>query len=271
MTLVKKISTKLHSKRGASIIYSIMLFLVATFVTVLILSSSLTALKRMQTNRESEQANMILNSAAGIINAYFEEEGLSFIRTTTETLNKEGAVTGEKVTYALLPEEPKTVPAGEKDLLICMHDQLLNAVKTADEGLAPYQSSANEKITMELADIKGLNYPMTEIAKSKKITILYDIIENKMSEDTGISVSDEEEAQSMELIFTLLLEDEEKEGASPSDSKGGHKYYTYLVIPVDGIKVQESKGINKRVTTKTLVWKEGTITPIRPTELKTRS
>lgn len=269
MTFIKRISNKLHSEKGASVIYAIMLFLVATMVTMVILSSSLTALKRMQANRESEQANMILNSAAGIINSYFKEEGLSFIRATAVTEAKSGAK-DTKVSYSLLPEEPKGSVPAKKDLLVCMHDQLLKALKEADGGLKPYQSAADEKITLELADIKGLNYPMTEISKAKKISIIYDIIENKMSDDTGIVVSDEEEAYSMEIIFTLVLEDKDDDPAA-STTTGGHQYYTYLVIPVDGVKVQESKALNKTVTTKTLVWKEGTITPIRPTELPVRS
>ncbi len=61
---MKGIREKLHSRRGASLIYALMLFLVASMVSITILTSAATTVSRLHDDREREQDYLTLHSAA---------------------------------------------------------------------------------------------------------------------------------------------------------------------------------------------------------------
>lgn len=85
--------------------YAIMLFMIATLIAVLILSSSLTALKRSRAKIESRQASLMLNSAASLLQDYFSVSvsdgksigGLSYEKTTTTVVEKTEKIKGSEV------------------------------------------------------------------------------------------------------------------------------------------------------------------------------
>lgn len=61
------INKKLHSERGASFLLAIIVFLVASMVAVTIVAASMTALKRVHSDREEEQKRLALTSAAQFV------------------------------------------------------------------------------------------------------------------------------------------------------------------------------------------------------------
>ena len=64
---------KLRSESGASIIIALVLFLVATMVSVTIMSTSLTAVKRVHDDKQEQQEYLALQSASKVIKSILDE------------------------------------------------------------------------------------------------------------------------------------------------------------------------------------------------------
>lgn len=89
---MRRITQKLHSPRGASLIYALLLFLVASLISILILNASVTAAKRLADDREREQEYLALSSAARLIRTKLKSSWVKI--TETETL-EDGVRTGK--------------------------------------------------------------------------------------------------------------------------------------------------------------------------------
>lgn len=84
---MKRAVEKLHSRRGASLIYALLLFLVASMVSVLVLSASVTAVKRLNDDRKQEQEYLLLSSAARLIKKHMESSMVTITTTTCEYID----------------------------------------------------------------------------------------------------------------------------------------------------------------------------------------
>ena len=84
---VERTQKKLHSRRGASILLALLLFLVASMVVSVILSASLTAVSRVNDDREREQEYLAVSSAAKFFAKALERA--SYRVTTTTQLDEE--------------------------------------------------------------------------------------------------------------------------------------------------------------------------------------
>ena len=71
---INPISYKLRSNRGSSIIYGLLAILVATVVSVIILTAALTAVKRVNQDKVSTQNLLTLDSAAQLVMDTFGTE-----------------------------------------------------------------------------------------------------------------------------------------------------------------------------------------------------
>ncbi len=94
---MKRAAEKLHSRRGASLFYALLLFLVASMVSVVILSASVTAVKRMNDDREREQKYLLLASAARQIKKQLEIP----VTVTETTVDVDGSVTSHTINYSV--------------------------------------------------------------------------------------------------------------------------------------------------------------------------
>lgn len=77
---MKRIKKKLHSQSGASFLFALLAFLVAAVVSVTIVSAALTTVKRVNSDRESQQAQLTLISAAQFVRD--EMEKTKYVKTT---------------------------------------------------------------------------------------------------------------------------------------------------------------------------------------------
>ncbi len=78
---MKRAAEKLHSRRGASLLYALVLFLAASMISALILSASVTAVKRMNDDREREQEYLLLGSAARLFKKSIEASEVTVTKT----------------------------------------------------------------------------------------------------------------------------------------------------------------------------------------------
>ena len=105
-----KIFFKLNSNQGASLLIALLVFLVASMVSVVIVSASLTAVKRVRDDQDEIANQLAVNSAARLVADCITESGFTVTKTTTtlpapdenpnpsptsnETLSYVGAETG---------------------------------------------------------------------------------------------------------------------------------------------------------------------------------
>ena len=82
---MKRIKKKLHSQSGASFLFALLAFLVAAMVSVTIVSAALTTVKRINNDREAQQAQLTLISAAQFVRDEMKETRYVITETTTTT------------------------------------------------------------------------------------------------------------------------------------------------------------------------------------------
>ena len=80
---MERIKKKLHSQSGASFLFALLAFLVAAVVSVTIISAAVTTVRRVNSDREAQQAQLTLDSAAQLVRDEMEET--KYIITTTKT------------------------------------------------------------------------------------------------------------------------------------------------------------------------------------------
>lgn len=84
---MRRITEKLHSRRGASLIYALLLFLVASMVSAVILSASVTAAKRLRDDQIRQQNELTINSGARLLKKLMTQE---YAVTVTEDVPGDG-------------------------------------------------------------------------------------------------------------------------------------------------------------------------------------
>ena len=117
---MRRITHKLKSRCGASLIIALLLFFVASMVSMLILTASLTAAKRMRDDRDREQEYLALSSAARTVKKSLESSSVTF---TEEEVYKDGVLFSRT-----LPDYPS--PAGP------LGGTLKTCVKALNDSLA---------------------------------------------------------------------------------------------------------------------------------------
>ena len=89
--LVKKIQKKLKSNQGTSIFFGLLLFLVASILSAVMLSASVTAVKRVESDRKAEQNYLTCSSAAKLLRDAIESTEIEKVTTVIEKRNAEDA------------------------------------------------------------------------------------------------------------------------------------------------------------------------------------
>lgn len=87
-----RVNEKLHSRRGASILIAMILLLVASMVSIVIISASLTATHRAKSEREYTQKTLYVQSAAELLKACLKNTAVTVSQTVTEYEGEEPAV-----------------------------------------------------------------------------------------------------------------------------------------------------------------------------------
>ena len=80
---MERIKKKIQSQSGASFLFALLAFLVAAMVSVTIVTAAVTTVKRVNSDREAQQAQLTLISAAQLVRDEMEET--RYIITTTKT------------------------------------------------------------------------------------------------------------------------------------------------------------------------------------------
>lgn len=81
--LKKKINKKLKSQEGTSIFFGLLLFLVASVVSVVILDGAVTAMKRVESDRKAEQNYLTCSSAAKLLRDAIENSSVRWEEKVT--------------------------------------------------------------------------------------------------------------------------------------------------------------------------------------------
>jgi type II secretory pathway component PulK len=114
---------KLHSRRGASILLALVLFLVASTVISVILSASLTAARRLEDDRAREQEYIAVSSAAKFFAKALERASYSITTTTPLDEDKNplpGAVTVTASALRGLDGILAAADSGEKTITVTL-------------------------------------------------------------------------------------------------------------------------------------------------------
>ena len=94
---MRQIRQKLHSRRGASLLFALLLFLVASMVSITILNAALTAAKRLKDDRAQEQEYLTLSSAARLVAKSLSE---SSVVITETRVTVDGTFESYQIDYA---------------------------------------------------------------------------------------------------------------------------------------------------------------------------
>ena len=122
---------KLNSRRGVTLVYALLLFLVAAMVSLVILQGALTTARRVHSEKQSEQAWLTLNSAAQLMRDELQSSTCTI--TTTKTTYAWGTTTSS-TTYS--PDGP-------------LGSLLQKAVESADDQSRAYTA---DTLTVTAAD-----------------------------------------------------------------------------------------------------------------------
>lgn len=76
-------TNSIADNEGASIVLALLAFIVASMVSVTLLTAATTAAKRVHSDRQAQQAGLTLNSAAELLRE--EMKGVRYVETTTVT------------------------------------------------------------------------------------------------------------------------------------------------------------------------------------------
>ena len=93
--LREKMNKKLISEKGTSIFFGLLLFLVASVVSIVILNGAVTTVKRVESDRKAEQNYLICSSAARMIRDAIENTSIKWEKKIT--LDESGNQTGDSV------------------------------------------------------------------------------------------------------------------------------------------------------------------------------
>ena len=165
---MRKIKAKLNNSSGASLLFSMVLFLVVCMVSVTILTAAVTSLKRTHQNKQNLQTSLALESAAMLIRD--ELDGCKY--TITTILKNED---GEFVSEA----SSETIPANEFAAII------VDAVKEVRNGSVSFESFSLSTNKVEIPDV----------------TVEY--VMSKNNEEAR----QETQNQQYQMIFTLQADD----------------------------------------------------------------
>ena len=133
---MKRIKKKLHSQSGASFLFALLAFLVAAMVSVTIVAAAVTTVQRVNSDREAQQAQLTLISAAQLVRDEMEET--RYIITTTTTVTK-GKDNEDIVTTKVNERAEGTFKAEIEDAVKYVKDY---------EHLEPYKADPAFQITV---------------------------------------------------------------------------------------------------------------------------
>ena len=95
---MRRIIKKLNSKEGASIVISLLMFLVASFVSVVIVNAALVAVKRVNEERAEAKSYYAVNSAARLFTTSLKESKCTVTKTEITYEGEDGITT--EIKYA---------------------------------------------------------------------------------------------------------------------------------------------------------------------------
>lgn len=172
---MRKIKAKLNNSSGASLLFSMVLFLVVCMVSVTILTAAVTSLKRTHQNKQNLQTSLALESAAMLIRD--ELDGCKYTITTI-LKNEDGEFVPEAPSETA-PNPSETIPTNEFAAII------VDAVKEVRNGSVSFESFSLSTNKVEIPDVT-VEYAM-----------------NKNNEEAR----QETQNQQYQMIFTLQADD----------------------------------------------------------------
>ncbi len=116
---MRRVQEKLKSRSGVSILFALLLFLVASMVSVIIISASVTAVRRIRDDRIQEQNYLAIASAARVLKESIESSKVVIHERTTKVVLDD--TIDFETTYELVGNTGTEGPLG---------DYLLNQVDT---------------------------------------------------------------------------------------------------------------------------------------------
>ena len=128
-----KIKKKLRSKQGTSIFFGLLLFLIASILSTVMLSASVTAVKSVESDRKTEQSYLTCSSAAKMLRDAIENTKIEKKTTTTIV----GTQTTEDVKWSKMVQN--TAKATDQ-----IADFLLDYVKNYNKNGALNPSAATQ-------------------------------------------------------------------------------------------------------------------------------
>lgn len=145
--MIKQINKKLHSQRGASFLFAILAFLMASVVSVTIVSAAYSGFKRVHSDREKQQAHLTLTSAAQLV----RDEMLTtkYVKKVETELVGGKVTTKEDVPSGIFGEEMKTAIESLTDV-----NEVYNSIEPA--------------FTIGNLDIEGVQTGVVEVCFSMK-------------------------------------------------------------------------------------------------------
>ena len=137
---MRRLRKKLKSNKGASLVVSLLMFLVASFVSVVIVNASLVALKRVNDDKKEAANYYAVNSAARLFTSSLKESKCTITEKQTVYENEDGQKTVEKETPVYTGEGP-------------LGELLADLLQQASGPFHKY----NRKVTVSVSDKDGTN------------------------------------------------------------------------------------------------------------------
>lgn len=168
---MKTINKKLNSQSGVTILFTMLLFLVATVVSLVIIVASTSSIKRETSFKETVQGNIELDSCALMIRNYFDTKELSF-----------------KIANNMYVYDGPSSNDPLDSLLISLSDRIINKAVTQDSGKC-FELTGNNltNIFVEYKIIFGNDGTPNTVILSMENTKLH----NKMNSKYSVNVNEE--------------------------------------------------------------------------------
>lgn len=173
---MERMKKKIQSQSGASFLFALLAFLVAAMVSVTIVSAAVTTVKRVNSDRDAQQAQLTLISAARLVRD--EMEKTRYVITTKETTTTTTGENGEEITI--------TETTIDKSAVGTFKAEMQAAVEHVDTYSIPYSNPGSKAFTIQTADLDNI----------KTVDVSFDM--------------KAEEGEKYHLVFTLWIDGTEE-------------------------------------------------------------
>ena len=237
--LKKKINRKLKSEKGASIFFGLLLFMVVSVVSVVILDGAVTAVKRVESDRQAEQNYLTCSSAAKLLRDAIENSSIKWQRKVS--LDYKGNETGTpEITWS---GNSKESPGTEDKFASFFKDYIKEYANNSELTAGNYTKTFNVSVPSNLNDQKDKLGEVTAVMTIRKSTAVSGTVNAGYDIFVLLTVGSGSDRCQMTLSLSGKASTEQTE--QTADTKTKITYITYTWDAADIIYGDKERSVTE--------------------------